>query len=88
MDPATIREARRLLHDLVFWGEVTLSNGVKVTPKPDLLVLLWEKIGTKKVEEIPEVVEVEGFSPQQTYRTKEKERHEIRPDHPPITDAP
>jgi hypothetical protein len=86
VDAETIREARRLLHELVFNGEARLSTGFMVAPKPEVLVLLWEKIGAKKVEEVVEPTKVEGFTPQQTYRTKEKDRHEIRPDSPSISD--
>lgn len=71
MDAATIREARRLLHDLIFCGEATLASGTMVCPKPELLIPLIEKIASKKLEETHEPPGVTGFTPQGTYHVKE-----------------
>lgn len=84
MDAQTIKEARRLIHDLIFNGEAILRTGTVVHPKHEVLVLLWEKIATKKLEEPIEATTVEGFTPQQTYREREKDRHEVLPDGPPL----
>mgnify|MGYP001583707518 FL=1 len=72
MDADTIREARRLLHDLVFAGEARLSTGFMICPKADLLVLMLEKIASKKYDETPELPTVEGYKPQSTYHTREQ----------------
>lgn len=86
MDPETIREARRLLHDLIYTGSATFKSGTTLHPKDEVLVGIVEKVASKKVEEpIPDQT-VEGYIPQQTYRTKEKDRHEIIPDAPPTQD--
>jgi len=71
MDAATIKEARRLLHDLIFRGEAELSSGVILYPKPEVLVPLIEKIASKKLEEIHEPPGVSGFTPKGTHHVKE-----------------
>lgn len=71
MDAATIREARRLLHDLIFRGEAALSSGTMLCPKPEVLVPLIEKIAGKKLEETHEPPGVTGFTPQGTHHVKE-----------------
>ena len=71
MDAATIKEARRLLHDLIFRGEVELSTGLKLSPKVEVLVPLIEKIASKKLEEPHESPSVTGFTPQGTHHVKE-----------------
>lgn len=86
MDAETIREARRLLHDLIFKGSATFSSGTSLHPKDEVLVGIVEKVASKKVEEPIEAHVVEGYTPQQTYRTKEKDRHETVPDSPPSQD--
>ena len=72
MDPETIREARRLLHDLVFQGEARLSTGFMLTPKPEVLVFILEKMASKKFDETPDLPTVEGYTPQSTYHSREK----------------
>ena len=71
MDVETIREARRLLHDLIFQGEAILSSGTMVCPKPEVLIPLIEKIAAKKLEEPHELPGVTGFTPQGTHHVKE-----------------
>jgi len=71
MDATTIREARRLLHDLIFQGEARLSSGTMVSPKPEFLIPLIEKIAGKKLEEVHEPPSVSGFTPQGTHHIKE-----------------
>ena len=71
MDASTIREARRLLHDLIFRGEAILSSGTMVCPKPEVLIPLIEKIAAKKLEEPHELPGVTGFTPQGTHHVKE-----------------
>lgn len=71
MDAATIKEARRLLHDLIFRGEATLSSGTMLCPKSEVLVPLIEKIAGKKLEETHEPPGVTGFTPQGTHHIKE-----------------
>lgn len=71
MDAATIKEARRLLHDLIFHGSATLSTGIGLTPRPEFLIPLIEKIASKKLEETHEPPGVTGFTPQGTHHVKE-----------------
>ena len=72
MDPSTIREARRILHDLIFKGQAFLSSGKHLQPQDDQLVSLVEKIAGRKLEE-PEVPKtVDDFTPAGTYHMKEK----------------
>ena len=80
MDASTIREARRLLHDLIFRGEAKLSSGTTICPKPEFLIPLIEKIASKKLEETHETPEVSGFIPPTTYHVKE--RADERPSNP------
>jgi len=71
MDASTIREARRLLHDLIFRGEAVLSSGARICPKPDILIPLIEKVAGKRYEETHEPPSVTGFTPQGTHHVKE-----------------
>lgn len=71
MDAATIKEARRLLHELIFQGEARLSTGVPLHPKPEFLIPLIEKIAGKKLEDTHEPPGVTGFTPQGTHHVKE-----------------
>ena len=80
MDAETIREARRLLKDLVFRGEARLSTGLMLSRQDYHLFALLERIASKKVEEVVELPKVEGFTPQQTYRTEERASHEDSPE--------
>ena len=80
MDAATIKEARRLLHDLIFRGEAALSSGTVLCPKSEVLVPLIEKIASKKLEEIHEPPSVSGFTPQGTHHVKP---HQEDPNRPP-----
>ena len=73
MDARTIKEARRVIHDLIFGGEATLSTGLKLSPKPEFLVPLFERIAGKRLEETPEAPSVTGFEPQTTHHIKEEE---------------
>ena len=67
MDAPTIREARRLLHDLIFRGEAILSSGTMIVPRPEVLIPLIEKIAAKKVEETEVPTTMEDFAPKRTY---------------------
>ena len=71
MDLATIKEARRLLRDLVFQGEAILKAGTVISPKPEILVMLWEKIASKKVEETETPIAVDGFQLKGTHHTRD-----------------
>lgn len=71
MDATTIKEARRLLHELIFRGEATLSVGTRLAPRPEFLIPLIEKIASKKLEETHEPPGVTGFTPQGTHHIKE-----------------
>ena len=71
MDPATIKEARRLLHDLIFKGKAQLSKGRIIEPKDEWLVTLIEKVAGKKVEEVETPVEVTDYAPRSTYHARE-----------------
>ena len=73
MDLATIKEARRLLRDLVFQGEAILKAGTVISPKPEILVMLWEKIASKKVEETETPIAVEGFALKETHHVRAQE---------------
>ena len=72
MTPETIREARRILHDLVFKGEAVLSTGRLIEPDDDHLVPLLEKIAGKKLEEVVVPPILEDFSPKETHHVREK----------------
>jgi len=72
MDPATIKEARRILKAIVENGTAMLKSGRIVSPDDGMLLSLVEKVAGKKMEE-PEVpVEVSDFKPTGTYHTKPK----------------
>ena len=71
MDAPTIKEARRLLHDLIFQGEAILSSGTMIRPKPDVLIPLIEKIAARKLEETHEPPSVTDYTPPSTYHVKE-----------------
>ena len=79
MDPRTIREARRLLHDLVFNGQAQTSTGKIIALKDEVLVTMLEKIASKKMEESVAIPEVSDFKPQETYHEKPKDS-EVSPD--------
>lgn len=68
MDPTTIREARRIIRDLILKGAATLQSGRVLTPDDMQLVTLLEKTASKKVEEVDVPQTVEGFTPQVTYK--------------------
>ena len=72
MDPATIKEARRLLHDLVFTGRAITKAGSTIQPKDEVLVTLLEKIASKKVEEPSITPTVDDFVAKETYVEKPK----------------
>ena len=72
MDPGTIKEARRLLHDLIFTGKAKLRSGQTIQPKDEWLVTLLEKVASKKVEELDVPMTVEGYSPKETYQSHAK----------------
>ena len=74
MDPKTIREARRLLHDLVFTGQAKTASGKLIVPKDEVLVTLLEKIANKKVEEPVVAPDIADYLPQETYREKPREK--------------
>lgn len=71
MNADTIREARRLIHELIFRGQAHLSSGTMLIPKPEVLIPLIEKVAAKKLEEVHEPPSVSGFTPQETYHVKE-----------------
>lgn len=71
MDAATIKEARRLLNELIFRGQARLSCGTTLNPRPEFLIPLIEKIASKKLEETHEPPGVTGFTPQGTHHVKE-----------------
>ena len=74
MDAETIREARRLIRDLVMTGEAMMRSGHPIAPKDDLLVQLLEKIAGKKLEEKEVLLTVDDYIPKETY-------HAVRKDH-------
>ena len=76
MDPGTIKEARRLLHDLIFTGKARLQSGQTIQPKDEWLVTLLEKVASKRVEEPDVPVEVEGYSPKETFHARPKSKPE------------
>ena len=79
MDPSTIREARRILHDLVFKDQAFLSSGKHLQPQDDQLVSLVEKIAGRKLEEPEAPKTVDDFTPQGTYHEKPKDPSLTRP---------
>ena len=73
MDAATVKEARRLLTELVLYGKATLFGGRKVEPRDDILIAVFEKIAAKKLEEAEIAVSVTDFVPRSTYHEKSKD---------------
>ena len=73
MDPATILEARRLLHDLVFVGRATTKGERVLDPKDEVMVTMLEKIASKRIEEPEVAVTVEGYTPKATYKEVHRE---------------
>ena len=73
MDPATILEARRLLHDLVFIGRATTKGERVLDPKDEVMVTMLEKIASKKIEEPDVPISVEGYTPKATYKEVRRE---------------
>ena len=71
MDPHTIKEARRLLHDLVFHGQAQTSSGKIIAPKDEVLVTVLEKIAGKKIEEPDRPVAIEDFTLKGTHHVRE-----------------
>ena len=72
MEPETIKEARRLLRDLIFTGKAKLKSGQTIQPKDEWLVTLLEKVASKKIEEPDVPLEVEGYVPKETYQSHAK----------------
>lgn len=71
MDAKTVREARRIIHELIFQGQAKLASGTTLVPKPEFLIPLIEKVAAKKLEEVQEPASVTGFTPPTTYHVKE-----------------
>ena len=71
MDPDTIKEARRVLRDLVIHGSAMLKGGRRLKPEDDQLVTLLEKVAAKKVEEKEVVPEVDDFTLKGTHHVRE-----------------
>ena len=70
MDPETIKEARRILKDLVHHGMATLRGGRRLKVEDDQLVTLLEKVAAKKVEEKEVVPEVDDFTLKGTHHVR------------------
>ena len=70
MDDQTIKEARRLVKELVEGGRASLKSGKVVEPADEDLVRLFLTVASKKVEEKEEPPTVEGYHPKETYYAK------------------
>lgn len=73
MDPDAIKEARRLLHDLVFTGAAKTRGGRLIEPKDEVLVTMLEKVASKRIEEPDVPMTVEGYVPKATYKEVHRE---------------
>ena len=71
MDPETIKEARRILKDLVRSGVAVLKSGRQLVVEDEQLVNLLEKVAAKKVEEKEVVPEVDDFTLRGTHHVRE-----------------
>ena len=71
MDPDTIKEARRILKDLVHHGLATLKSGRRLKVEDEQLINLLEKVAAKKVEEKEVVPEVDDFTLRGTHHVRE-----------------
>ena len=67
MDPGTIKEARRLLHDLIYTGAATTKGGRVIKPMDEALVSLIKQVSEKKLEEPDVLLTVEGYTPKETH---------------------
>jgi|SRR3990167_4423901 len=74
MDPETIKEARRLLRDLIFKGQASTQLGKTIAPKDESLVTLIERVAARRVEEPEALPAVEGYQLKGTHHVREKER--------------
>ena len=72
MDPGTIKEARRLLRDLIFDGFAKTTGGKMIKPMDEALVSLIKQVSEKKLEEPDTPLTVEGYTPKETYLEKPK----------------
>ena len=70
MDDQTIKEARRLVAELISKGHAILLSGKVVAPEDEDLVRLFLTVASKKVEEKEEPPTVEGYHPKETYYAK------------------
>ena len=70
MDDQTIKEARRLVKELVEGGRASLQSGKVVEPDDEDLVRLFLTVASKKIEEHEEPPTVEGYHPKETYYAK------------------
>ena len=77
MDPETIKEARRILKDLVYHGYTTLKGGRRLHVQDEQLITLLEKVAAKKVEEKEVVPEVDDFTLKGTHHVRETPRKGI-----------
>ena len=70
MDPGTIKEARRLLRDLIFKGVAETKGGRKIKPMDEALVSLIKQVAEKKLEEPETPLTVEGYTPKETFHAR------------------
>ena len=71
MDPETIKEARRILKELVHRGMASLKSGRQLQVEDEQLITLLEKVAAKKVEEKEVVPEVDDFTLKGTHHVRE-----------------
>lgn len=74
MTPDVIHEARRLIHDLIFFGKAITQGGRILEPKDEVMVTMLEKVASKRVEEPETLQTVAGYTPQETYREVTREK--------------
>ena len=72
MEPETIREARRLLRDLIHDGSARTKGGRIIKPMDEALVTLIKQVAEKKLEEPDVPLTVEGYTPKETHLEKPK----------------
>ena len=76
MDPGTIKEARRLLRDLIFQGLAKTTGGRVIKPMDEALVSLIKQVSEKKLEEPDVPLTVEGYTPKETFHARAKSEPE------------
>lgn len=77
MEDFTIREAQRLLAELVAKGWATMGSGKRVEPKDEALILLFERVAKMKLPKSIETPTLEGVELRTTYHGSPKASEDL-----------